>query len=73
MAYRIGIDVGGTFTDFIVARPSGEIVLSKEPTTLEDQSVGVMDGLARLAANEGLSPRELLEQFRPGPAGSFPG
>ena len=62
MAYRIGIDVGGTFTDFIVARPSGEIVLSKEPTTLEDQSVGVMSGLARLAADEGLSPRELLEQ-----------
>ncbi len=62
MAYRIGIDVGGTFTDFIVARPSGEVVLSKEPTTLEDQSVGVMNGLARLAANEGLSPRQLLEQ-----------
>jgi N-methylhydantoinase A len=62
MGYRIGIDVGGTFTDFIIARPSGGIALSKEPTSLEDQSLGVMSGLERLAADEGLSVRELLGQ-----------
>ena len=31
-SYRIGTDVGGTFTDFILVRPDGEIVLSKVPT-----------------------------------------
>ena len=49
MGYRIGIDVGGTFTDFILARPAGETRPSKELTTLPDQSEGVMRGRARLA------------------------
>jgi N-methylhydantoinase A len=62
MGYRIGVDVGGTFTDFIVARPSGGIALWKEPTSLPDQSAGVMAGLAKLAVAEGLEPRAFLER-----------
>jgi N-methylhydantoinase A len=58
--YRIGVDVGGTFTDFIVAREGGDVALTKEPTTLPDESVGVMSGLAKLAAAEGLEPRAFL-------------
>jgi N-methylhydantoinase A len=61
MAYRIGIDVGGTFTDFVLVRGDGSLTLSKEPTSWPDQSVGVMRGIARLAAGEGLAPRALLE------------
>ena len=49
MSYKIGIDVGGTFTDFILVRPAGEIVQLKVPSTLDDQSRGVMDGIAALA------------------------
>ena len=60
MGHRIGIDVGGTFTDFVLARASGGILLAKEPTTLPDQSEGVMRGLARLAEAGGLGLRELL-------------
>jgi N-methylhydantoinase A len=62
MGYRIGIDVGGTFTDFLLARPEGGILVAKEPTTLPDQSAGVMQGLARAAAELGLGLRELLER-----------
>jgi len=58
--YRIGIDVGGTFTDFVLVRPDGELRLSKIASTLEDQSIGVMEGLASLAADEGLDTRALL-------------
>ena len=47
--YRVGVDVGGTFTDIICVTPDGDIVLDKTPTTLEDQSVGVMNGLGQLA------------------------
>ena len=61
MGFRLGVDVGGTFTDFVLARPDGDIVLSKVPTTLADQSAGVMQGIAALAAKEGLSARALLE------------
>jgi len=59
-SYRIGIDVGGTFTDFVLVRPDGALELSKVPTTLDDQSRGVMLGIARLAQDRGLTSRELL-------------
>jgi len=51
-AYRIGIDVGGTFTDFILVRRDGSLVLDKSPTTPADQSTGVMNGLGQLAERE---------------------
>jgi N-methylhydantoinase A len=60
MSYRIGIDVGGTFTDFVLVRPSGELVLHKEATTPGDESEGVMRGIRALAAGEKLEARELL-------------
>jgi N-methylhydantoinase A len=59
MGYRIGIDVGGTFTDFLVVEPDGGFALWKNPTTPQDQSVGVMEGLGQLAAQRDL----ILEQF----------
>ncbi len=49
MGFRVGVDVGGTFTDLICVTPSGEILLDKTPTTLDDQSTGVMNGLEQLA------------------------
>jgi N-methylhydantoinase A len=55
MGYRVGVDVGGTFTDLICVTPAGEVVLDKTPTTLDDQSRGVMNGLGELADRFGLS------------------
>jgi N-methylhydantoinase A len=49
MGFRVGVDVGGTFTDLICVTPSGEVVLDKTPTTVDDQSTGVMNGLRELA------------------------
>ena len=40
MNYRIGVDVGGTFTDFTVGPPSGELLLWKEDTTPDDPATG---------------------------------
>ena len=63
MGYRVGVDVGGTFTDLICVTPTGEIVLDKTPSTLDDQSRGVMNGLGQLAERFGsrspTSAREL--------------
>lgn len=53
--YRVGVDVGGTFTDIICVTPSGQVVLDKTPTTVPDQSEGVMTGLGQLAERFGLS------------------
>ena len=62
MGYRIGIDVGGTFTDFVLARPDGSITFTKTGSTPADQSDGVMRGIADLAEAEGLDTRGLLER-----------
>src|SRR5205823_11123320 len=52
--FRVGIDVGGTFTDLICVTPEGHVVLDKTPTTPDDQSVGVMTGIGQLAEAQDL-------------------
>ena len=59
MGYRIGIDIGGTFTDLICVGPDGEVLVDKALSTPGDQSVGVMNGLGQLAARLGCSLGEL--------------
>lgn len=46
---RIGIDVGGTFTDFVLAnQKTGSIVRFKEPSVPQDPSLSIERGLPRL-------------------------
>src|ERR1700722_19518533 len=52
--YRIGIDVGGTFTDLVAVDPAGRATLAKVASTPADPSIGVMDGIVRLAEVLGL-------------------
>ena len=59
MTFRIGIDIGGTFTDFALLA-GGRVVLEKTLSTPEDRSLAVMQGLEKLAARERLRLRELL-------------
>jgi N-methylhydantoinase A len=59
MSYRIGIDIGGTFTDFALLKGQ-ELVLHKNLSTPEDRSLGVIQGLERLAELENKSLHELL-------------
>ena len=60
---RIGIDVGGTFTD-LVAMDEGDStpVAFKTPTTPADPSDGVLKGIAGLASSMGMDARELLKK-----------
>ena len=60
-AQIISIDTGGTFTDCVLAGGSEALRLLKAPTTLEDQSLGVMHGIRALAEAEGIGVRALLE------------
>jgi N-methylhydantoinase A len=59
MGYRVGIDIGGTFTDFALLKGT-QVILHKNLSTPEDRSIGVMEGLARLAAIEGQSLADFL-------------
>ena len=59
--YRVGIDIGGTFTDFALLK-GDEVILHKNLSTPEDRSIGVMNGLERLAELEGLAVGDFLGQ-----------
>ena len=58
--YRIGIDVGGTFTDLVLLRPDGSVALEKSPTTPTDQSEGVLNGIGQLADGEDIDLATML-------------
>lgn len=55
MAYRLGVDVGGTFTDLLlVDERSGKTYSAKVSSTPADQSIGVLSGLARVCERAGI-------------------
>ena len=51
MSYKIGVDVGGTFTDFLLADEKGTTEIYKIATTPADPTVGVMGGFEEMAAS----------------------
>lgn len=60
--YKLGIDVGGTFTDFALMGGKGRSAAHKELSTPDDPSIAVMAGLGALAQAEGLSLDAFLRQ-----------
>ncbi len=51
---RLGFDIGGTFTDFVLADPdTGALRLHKRLTTPEDPATGALEGLRRIVADHG--------------------
>src|SRR5437899_4990285 len=57
---RIGIDVGGTFTDLVAVDERGRVVLAKAASTPRDPSEGLLEGLGLLAAELRIDLRTLL-------------
>jgi len=58
--YRIGFDVGGTFTDFTLHDvASGALHHFKVPTSPADPSEGIADGLNALLSRHGIAPQEI--------------
>jgi 5-oxoprolinase (ATP-hydrolysing)/N-methylhydantoinase A len=61
-AFRVGFDIGGTFTDFVLHNAvTGELTLHKCLTTPSDPSIGAIDGMRALLGNSGLSLRDVGE------------
>ena len=60
MSYRLGVDVGGTFTDLLlINEESGETHTAKVPSTPEDSSIGVLNGVARICEESGVDPKQV--------------
>src|SRR5688572_28636444 len=57
MPFRLGVDVGGTFTDVVLVNEGdGTLHRAKVPSTPSDQSIGVLDGLRAACAQAGVAP-----------------
>jgi N-methylhydantoinase A len=62
MAYVIGVDVGGTFTDAVLDDDAGTVLAAKSPSTPPDYSRGVLDVLGLLAEQLGKPLPEMLAE-----------
>ena len=59
-SYRLGIDVGGTFTDAVLlSEQTGELQIAKVPSTPEDPSVGFIRALTRVVEKTNLDPESI--------------
>lgn len=62
MSYRLGVDVGGTFTDLLlVDEDSGKVFTAKVPSTPDDSSIGVLNGIKRVCEVADISPAKISQ------------
>jgi len=60
MGWTIGVDVGGTFTDFYALdEATGAVRVGKRPSTPDDPARAILDGLKEVAAEHGIPPGEV--------------
>ncbi|MDH3663567.1 MAG: hydantoinase/oxoprolinase family protein, partial [Alphaproteobacteria bacterium] len=58
--YRLGVDAGGTFTDFVLADQKGEIRLYKALSTPDDPTIALKEGLGLIAEDIGRSTEDIV-------------
>jgi N-methylhydantoinase A len=58
---RVGIDIGGTFTDLVLVTGEGAVHTLKVPSTVDDYSRAIGQGLVELLGMAGLDGRALDE------------
>ncbi|MCW5747752.1 MAG: hydantoinase/oxoprolinase family protein [Alphaproteobacteria bacterium] len=58
--WRVGVDVGGTFTDLVAQDADGLMAVAKVPSVPADPSQGVLDAVADVAARTGLTVGDFL-------------
>ena len=61
MSYRLGIDSGGTFVDVVLfEEDTGNLKITKTPSTPQNPSVGVYNGIKKIIEAEKIDPRKIL-------------
>ncbi|MBY0512017.1 MAG: hydantoinase/oxoprolinase family protein [Rhodospirillaceae bacterium] len=60
MTYRLGVDVGGTFTDLlIIDEATGRTFRDKVPSTPQDPSIAVIEGARKICSDNGIKPEQI--------------
>ena len=58
--YRLGVDVGGTFTDLLLLdEKRARVFTAKVPSTPSDSSIGVVNGIQKICREAGIDPTEI--------------
>ena len=60
--YRLGIDAGGTFTDFVLADKSSNVKIYKTPSTPNDPTKAIENGLSLISEDIDISPEDIISQ-----------
>lgn len=63
MKYRIGIDVGGTFTDFLMTDQLGNSTVYKTLSTPKDPTIGFFNGLTEMAQDHNMELQQFIQQI----------
>jgi N-methylhydantoinase A len=59
--FRVGVDIGGTFTDLVFLQPDGTLAKFKVPSTPDDYSRAIVEGVTAWCAREGLATGRIAE------------
>jgi len=59
--YRVGVDIGGTFTDIVFLGEDGRRLTKKVSSTVDNYATAIVDGLAELIRERGLDDAEIVE------------
>lgn len=61
MGYRLGVDIGGTFTDIVLYKDDGWTDIAKVPSTPEDPGTAVVTGVLQILEMHGIVPGQIRE------------
>ena len=59
--FRVGVDIGGTFTDIVLLDAAGRIHTKKVSSSVDDYARAIVDGLGELFGETGLGGGDLAE------------
>ena len=59
--YRIGVDIGGTFTDIVLLDGEGRVISKKVSSSVENYAIAIVEGLESMFAEHGVAPDEVAE------------
>ena len=59
--FRVGVDIGGTFTDIVLINEAGRLLTRKVSSSVDDYARAIVEGLARVFDEAGVEPAEILE------------
>ena len=61
--FRVGVDIGGTFTDIVFLGENSQRLTKKVPSTVDNYATAIVDGISALMAEHGLHSRDIVELF----------